>query len=689
MLRIGVDIGGTFTDFAAWRSGPGDGANGSATSPIVSVKVPSTPHDFSEGFRAGFEEVLAALPPAPDEPVVVMHGTTVSTNTVIERSGPAIALLTTAGFADILELARLRLNVQFDLFAERAVPLIPRKHVFEIRERLAADGSVLTPLELEQVRAAATAAVAAGAQGVSIAFLHSYRNPAHELLARELLATEFPGLDVSLSSEIWPKAGEYERAMVCILNAYVKQRMRGYIAQIETYLAGRHGNVKLFTTRSNGGAMSAADAMRHPVHTLLSGPASGVTAAQHLGAAAGRHLLTMDMGGTSTDLSLLQDGQPGVSSEAEVGHFPLMMPVTEIEAIGAGGGSIATLDGTMLRVGPKSAGAHPGPACFGRGGTLPTVTDAYLVAGYLNPDNFLGGRMRLDRAAAAAALQPLADQLGLGLGATAEAVIAVATSNMVASVLPYLARHGVDPGELTLVAFGGNGAIHGPLLAEEVGIRRVLVPGVPSVFCALGGVVTELVNDSVTTVLGRHLDGATLQAEFAALRAHGQAWLNTQVTAAELVHVQFEHSAQMRYRGQSFELAVRLPDAVGLDGDLEAACAAFHAEHLRLYTFNDPAAPVEFTELRVRVRGALPAPQAGGGGALVPGADGLPYATRPLRIGGCDHAAAPVYRRAVLGIGHRVSGPALIEQDIATILVPPGYVACADAGGNLLLERGQ
>ncbi len=682
MLRIGVDIGGTFTDFAAWRD-----VGGGAEQSIVSVKVPSTPHDFSEGFRAGFEEVLTLLAPEPDEAVIVMHGTTVSTNTVIERSGPDIALFTTSGFKDVLELARLRLPGQLNLFAKRSAPLIARQHVFEISERLAADGSVLTPLDVESVRAAARAARAAGAQGVAIAFMHSYRNAAHERFARDLLAAEFADLDVSLSSDIWPKAGEYERAMVCILNAYVKQRMRGYIGQIERYLDSRLANVKLFTTRSNGGAMSARDAMAFPVHTLLSGPASGVTAAQHLGKTAGRLLLTMDMGGTSTDLSLLIDGQPGVSSHAEVGDFPLMMPVTEIEAIGAGGGSIANLDGTMLHVGPRSAGAFPGPACFGRGGNLPTVTDAYLIAGYLNADNFLGGRMALDRAAAEAVMLPLAHALSLDLDAAAEACITVATSNMVASVLPYLARHGVDPEELTLVAFGGNGALHAPLLAEEIGIRRVLVPGVPSVFCALGGVVTELVHDAVSTVLGKNLTGADLRSIFAQLREAGQAWLNGQVDAAELTHVQFEYNAEMRYRGQSFELIVRLPDAVGLDGDLDAACQAFHAEHQRLYTFSDGLAPVEFTELRVRVRGALPAPRAGSTRGTAGKPAGSAYASRTIQVGGQRYTDTPVYRRDVLAVGQPVPGPALIEQDIATILVPPGFTARADGDGNLLLEK--
>lgn len=335
---------------------------------------------------------------------------------------------------------------------------------------------------------------------------------------------------------------------------------------------------------------------------------------------------------------------------------------------------------------------NPLPACFGRGGVAPTVTDAYLIAGYLNPDNFLGGRMSLNRAASAAAMQPLATALGLDLDAAAEACIAVATSNMVASVLPYLARHGVDPEELTLVAFGGNGAIHGPLLAEEIGIRKVMVPGQPSVFCALGGVVTELVHDSLSTVLGKLLTPEDLCARFGELRSAGQTWLDGQIDAAELESTTFEYSAEMRYRGQSFELNVHLPASVGIDGDIVAAENAFHAEHLRLYTFSDPEAPVEFTELRVRVRGALPAPRATAAdtvlaartaGSVAP----QPVSSRAIRVGGRHYPATPVYARSSFAVGQEIRGPALIEQDIATVLVPPDFIARPDAGGNLFLER--
>jgi N-methylhydantoinase A len=680
MLRIGIDIGGTFTDFAAWRLAP-DGQ-----SMVSSLKVPSTPPDYAEGFRIGFEEMLARLPPDPGELVLVMHGTTVSTNQVIERSGPAIGLLVTKGFRDLLELQRLRLRNPMDMFETRIKPLIPRQHVFEIEERLQSDGSARIPIDLDSVRRAADAARQAGMTGIAVAFHHSYRNPAHERAARDALAVALPGLHVSLSSDVWPRIGEYERAVVCVLNAYVQHRMNGYLAEVEAYLSERLPNHRLFITRSNGGAMAAREARIHPVHTLLSGPASGVTAAQFLGRAQPEaKLLTMDMGGTSTDLSLIRDGQPTISTEAEVGDFPLMMPVTGIEAIGAGGGSIGWMDGRVLRVGPQSAGARPGPACFGRGGTAPTLTDAYLLCGYLDPETFLGGRMSLDRAAAAAAMRPIAEALAVHVAAAAQACVAVATSNMVASVLPYLARHGVDPEDVTLVLYGGAGALHGPLLAQEIGIPRILVPTLPSVFCAFGGLVSELVHDTILTVHGHAMTPRYLRDSFAMLAQAAELWLAAQVPGDLLVGTRLEYWAEMRYRGQSFQINVALPATAVADGDLAAIEAVFHAENDRLYQQSNTAAQVEFIELRVRILGGLPTPPAETARQPAVRTKPEPTAIRPLRFGGTAAQDAPVLARARMAPGQQVAGPAIIEQSDATILVPPGYRAIVEPTGDIVL----
>ncbi|RUV87138.1 hydantoinase/oxoprolinase family protein, partial [Mesorhizobium sp. M5C.F.Ca.IN.020.14.1.1] len=433
MLRIGVDIGGTFTDFCGWREGETE---------VVGLKVPSTPPAFEDGFRQGFERLLDRLKPAENEMALVMHGTTVSTNAVIERKGPTIAFFVTKGYRDLLEFQRMGLRNPLNIFATRAKPLVPRSMVFEVDERLLRGGVVRAEVNEAAVEASVREAVAAGATGFAVALIHSYANSDHEqVVAKIIRRVVGDHAEVSVSSEIWPRIGEYERAIVSVLNGFVRKRMSQYVGAIETYVSERLPGSQLFVTRSNGGAMAAAEACLYPVHTLLSGPASGVTAVEYLGRALKeRNILTMDMGGTSTDISLLRDGQALSSNTAEVGDFPVVMPVTGIEAIGAGGGSIATIDSGVLRVGPTSAGSYPGPACFGRGGTEPALSDAYLLAGYL-PDALLGGEMKLDRAAAEKAMKPIANELKMDLLSTADMCVSVASSNMVAGVLPYLARH--------------------------------------------------------------------------------------------------------------------------------------------------------------------------------------------------------------------------------------------------------
>lgn len=682
MIRVGVDIGGTFTDFVIWR----DDVPGAA---IASFKVPSTPPDFETGFITGFEELLARMPIGPRESVIVMHGTTVSTNAVIERSQDPVALFVTRGFRDILELQRLRLADPINLLGGRRAPLISRDLVFEIDERVGSAGEVVIPLDSDSIDRAVATIRAKGIRGVAVALLHSYAFPAHEQAVAARIRARAPELDVCLSSDVWPRIGEYERAVNALLNVYVRPKLGSYLGAIESWLADRVPGAQLFITRSNGGAMAAAEARAFPVHTLLSGPASGVTAAQLLARAEPeRQFLTMDMGGTSTDISLIRAGQPTVARETEVGDFPLTMPVTGIEAIGAGGGSIARLDGRVLRVGPESAGALPGPACFSRGGTRPTITDAYLVCGYLDPETFLGGTMPLDRTAAEAAFAPLAKALGgKSVAGAADAAIAVATSNMIAAVLPYLARNGVDPEEVTLVTFGGNGALHGPLLAAEIGIPRVVVPAIPSVFCALGGIVTELVHDVVAIVQTETMDDAALAAALASLEGEARAWLARQIAPERIVAIAIEYVADMRYAGQSFQIAVPLAISGPEAADTDAAAAAFHAEHRRLHAHADPTAAVEFIELRVRIRGGLAAPTGDtpppAGSSVAP----APVTRRTLEIDGIAYPDCPVHDRTRLSAGVRIPGPAIISQSDATVLVPPAFTAEIRTGGEIVLTK--
>ncbi|QWA10289.1 hydantoinase/oxoprolinase family protein [Sodalis ligni] len=681
MIRIGVDIGGTFTDFVVWRSG-------GRQEQWQSFKVPSTPPNFARGFQDGFEKLLAELAIGPQEPVVIMHGTTVSTNAVIERSQPPVALLVTQGFRDILELQRLRLIDPTNLLGTRRLPLIERHQVFEIGERLGADGAIVEPLSADSVALAVEQVRAAGMTGIAVAFMNSYQNPAHEQQTRALINRLAPELDVCLSSDVWPRPGEYERAINALLNVYVKPCMSSYLQQIESYLASRLRHVQLFITRSNGGAMSAREARDFPVHTLLSGPASGVTAAQLMARAAPeRHYLTMDMGGTSTDISLIREGMAAVVDQTEVGEFPLTMPVTGIEAIGAGGGSIGRFDGPVFRIGPMSAGAWPGPACFGRGGNRPTVTDAYLLCGYLSADAFLGGAMILDRDAAHQAFMPLAQRMGETVTGAASAAISIATSNMVASVLPYLARHGVDPQDVTLVTFGGNGAIHGPLLAAEIGIPSLIVPNTPSVFCAVGGVVAELTHDMVAIVQQGAMDTTRLRQVFTALQDEAAAWLARQTDATNIEAVVLEYWADLRYRGQSFQIPVIIAADAPDHMTTEMAVSAFHGEHLRLHAHADPQGRVEFIELRVRIRGALATPDSHAPAELKSVAAPSPCGHRQLHIGAAHFDHCPVYARSGLGVGASVFGPCIISQSDATVLVPQHFTARVQPDGALFMMQ--
>ncbi|HZS81274.1 MAG TPA: hydantoinase/oxoprolinase family protein [Stellaceae bacterium] len=680
MLRIGVDIGGTFTDFALW-----DGDERGYVA-VEAFKVPSTPPDFARGVMEGLEQLLARGRISAEEPALIVHGTTVSTNAVIERSGPPIALLTTAGFKDILGLARLRLDKPVDLFNRRPPPLIPRQLVFEIDERMLRDGRVDRPLDPAQAVAAARQARAAGAVAIAICFLHAYRNPAHEKAAGEAIRAALPELDLVLSHEVWAQQSEYERASAALLNAYARTTMAGYIARLQRFLDERLPKARLFITKSNGGVMATAEAVRMPIHTLLSGPAAGVTAARALGQMLGeRHLLTMDMGGTSTDISMIRDGEIMVSHDGKVGDFPIMMPVTAIEAIGAGGGSIAWLDGPVLKVGPRSAGAVPGPACYARGGTQPTVSDAYLLCGYLDESMPLAGSLRLHRDRAEAALAPIASALRRDAVGAAESVVAVATANMLANALPFMARLGVEPGELTLMIFGGAGAIHGPLLADEIGIGRVVVPRASSVFCGFGCLVSDLLYDLVRTVHGMALEAGLIARIYDELRREGERWLAEQTGAEFAIEPSLEYFADVRYRGQSFDVATRIDAAAAAAGDMKAIAAAFHAEHRRLYGHAEPHAAIEILTLRARIRGRLAQP------AATPVAPGPARAIEPrrrrrARFDGAWHETA-IYARGDLPIGWRGAGPAIVEEETATVVIPPAFSAEIGRFGDLILER--
>jgi N-methylhydantoinase A len=675
--RLGIDIGGTFTDFSLLDETTGD---------LHGFKWPTVPADPARGVLDGLAALVGERGIDPGAIGYLVHGTTIGINTVIQRNGAVLGLLLTRGFGDVLEIQRLRLASPVNFTATRPVPLIPRQRVGEVTERILADGTVDVALDRDElVREAARLVEREGARALVVAFLSAYRTPAHEAEAKKLLAERFPDVPVTCSHEVWPQIREYERTMVAVLTAYVRPRVEQYLSNLERQLGAAGVRVPLHITKSNGGVTSARDARQATAETLLSGPASGVIGATSVCTRAGyRDLITFDMGGTSADIALVRGGQPVYSTDETVGDFPVVMPVVGVSSIGAGGGSIAWLDPVgVLKVGPRSAGADPGPACYGRGGTEPALSDAFLLCGLLNPENFVGGRLRLYRDRAAAALRPLADALGLDVDGAAEAVVEVATANMYAAFSNVLARHGLDPRDFSLVAFGGAGPIEACFLAQEFHIPRVVVPPSPGTLCAMGAMAADVKSDYIKTLHRRlsAMSGKLLAAECAELGARARRWLAEEAPAVQASALRF--SADCRYVGQAFQIEVVIDPAWPPAGATDALRAAFHDLHERLYAHADRAADVELIDLRATITGVTPKPETrpapAGGGPAAPGG------RRPIHYRKQRYEAA-VYQRRDLRAGQHLDGPAIVEQEDTTTLVPAGFRAEVDPYGNLVIQ---
>jgi N-methylhydantoinase A len=663
--RLGVDVGGTFTDVVLIDEASGE---------VVVHKTPTQRDDLVGGVLQGIDEALTERALAPEHVAYVAAGSTIALNTIIERSGATTGLLVTRGFRDVLEIRRTRLPDAPSFEAARPVALARRAHVAEVDERLDATGRVLRPLDADALLEAAEGLVAAGVEALAICFLHSYLDPAHEQRAHDTVAGRWPELFVCTSSTVWPERREYERTLVTVMNAYVGPRMQRYYAALEADLRARGFGCPVLITQSNGAMVSIAEAATMPVRTVLSGPAVGVTGAARVAEEAGtRQAFTLDMGGTSADLSVI-DGQPRIGTESMIGDYPLFMPAIAMDTIGAGGGSIATVDDHgVLKVGPRSAGAVPGPACYDRGGTEPTVTDAYLVTGILGEGDLLGGAMRLSRPRAVAALADLAERLGLGATATAEAVLRVATANMYADLLPLIARHGVDHRGFALMAYGGAGPTHAFQLAAEVGIPTVLVPASPGALCALGAALSDVAMDFVRSGWWPLAEVEVIEAVFADLEDRARAWLRHQ--GLDETEAVFERSGDMRYVGQSYELTV------DLDGGVSAE--AFHRRYEQVYSYRDPASPVEVLHLRLVARVPTPRPPAGGGALPAAGTSPTAVETRTVTHGGGE-LSVPVYRRPDLPVGWQAAGPVIITQYDTTTFVTPDFEVRVDDSGNLL-----
>jgi N-methylhydantoinase A len=686
MIRVAFDIGGTFTDFVLHDGGSGR---------TITGKVPTTPEDPSIAVVAGLKDILATARIGGGDLSAVLHATTVATNAVLERKGAATGLITTEGFRDVLLIGRQKRYETYDLYIDKPKPLVQRRHIAEVRERVAADGTVVTPLDMTSVDRAIDAMLAAGRETVAVALLHAYANPDHERRIGERFRQRAPGIAISLSSEISPKFREYERTSTTVTNAYVMPMVDRYLRHLEATLADIGCRDRLLIMQSNAGLASPAMARDFPVRVIESGPAAGILMCAEVAKSIGRKdVLTFDMGGTTAKLGAIDNGTPAIMPTFEVdlvrarrgSGLPLNVPAVEMQEIGAGGGSIARVEKGMITVGPDSAGAEPGPICYGKGGTLPTITDANVLLGYISPDRFNAGTMTLDVAAATKGIEThIARPLGLSAHEAAWGVHMIATTNMENALRLVSVERGRDPRNYAMVAFGGAGPLHAARLARRSGIPQVVVPNGAGVGSAIGLLqATPRIDVSTTRVL--RLDTAD------ALTSIEQLYRKLEAQArAEIARVgqsgepQWSRYAQMRYVGQGFEIHVDLPgDALAADYPAKVI-AAFREAYLRKNKFVDEQGVVEGVDW------TLVATQARHGevdirmtdGAAAPSALATRKAWFPEAGGLVD---ARVLDRAALADGASFSGPAIIDDPYCTIVVPPGDTVRMNAEGHIIID---
>jgi N-methylhydantoinase A len=689
-LRIAADIGGTFTDLVA-ASGAGA---------CLVHKIASTPAAPEQAVIAGIADVLRMAGATAGDVVEVLHGTTVGSNAILERKGARAGLLTTRGFRDVLEIGRLRTPELYDLAWDKPAPLIPRRHRLEVEERIGGQGEVVRALDPSSVVAAAERLLAAGIESLAVCFINSYRNPAHEEQAVALLRSRYPELDVSASFEILPQIKEYERTSTVAVNAYLRPVLRRYLERLADGLAELGIRAPLLVVTSNGGMAGVRSAVARPVFFVGSGPAAGVVGAAGLGRSLGEpDLIAFDMGGTTAKASLVAGGEvsrvqeyefrDGISSPSrfiKAGGYMLKVPAIDIAEVGAGGGSLATVDpGGLLKVGPHSAGAAPGPACYGLGGERPTVTDANVVLGYLNPDFLAGGSLALDPARAERAVErELARPLGVSVLEAAFGVRAVVNANMARAIRAVTVERGLDPRDFTLVAFGGGGPVHAADLAAMLGIRRILLPSFPGVFTALGMLTGDVQLEFVRALVARldELDHGRANALLGELGREAAMALATEGFPAGRQEIAFE--ADLRFAGQDSELVIplaggRIDEAIS--ADLRTRFLAAY-ETLFQYTTADP---VELVNLRVIGRGLRAGRLDFGRQSAAPARRPATGERRVLFDRASGPVTVPVIERSALLEGRR-AGPLIVESLDTTIAAPPGASLRGDAAGNLVME---
>jgi N-methylhydantoinase A len=685
-FRLGVDVGGTFTDLVLL--GPGGQA--------WTRKVLSTPPDYAEGILAGVERLLPEAGTAPEAVAEVVHGTTVATNAILEHRGARTGLLTTAGFRDVLEIRRLRMPRLYDLDFERPAPLVPRRWRREVDERMNARGEIVRPLDRASAVAAIDRLVADGVEAIAICLLHAYANPAHEQALGALVRERAPGVALALSAEILPEIREFERASTTVANAYVMPLMDRYLGRLATDLAGRGVTDRVLVMQSNGGVMTAAGARSRPVHVIESGPAAGVIATAALARRLGLpNVLGIDMGGTTAKASAVEGGAIKRTGEYEIGGsmsqgsrlnrgggYLLRVPAIDIAEVGAGGGSIVSVDAAgALHVGPLSAGANPGPACYDLGGTAVTLTDANVCLGYLHPERLASG-LRLDAERARRAVtEQVAARLGLPLLEAAHGVYLLGCAGMARAVRAVSIERGRDPRDFALVAFGGNGPLFAGEMARTLGIGRVLVPPAPGVFSAIGLLEAEVEHHLVRTFL-RPLGAVKpdeLASALADLEREAEGLLRAERHAGP---VAVERAADLKYQGQSFELSVPVSPAWPAEEVPQRLADAFGREHERTYGHKAEGDPIQVVNLRLTARAVAPADRPAIRVAAAGGAGG---GTRPAYFGPAHGVVpTPVVNRAALD-GTPRPGPLLVDEYDATTLVPPGCRAWRDEWDNIVI----
>lgn len=672
-MRIGFDVGGTFTDFTL---------HDTDTGALHHFKLSTTPADPSEAIAAGVTAMLRRHGFGADALRFIGHGTTIATNMVIERRGVPTGLITTQGFRDVLEIGRQVRPHLYDYTVRTPEPLIPRERRLEVPERIDAAGTILRPLDEEAVAEAAETLAAQNVQAVAICFLHAYLNDAHERRAAEIVRARLPDAFVCTSSEVLPEFREYERFSTAAINATIGPRMERYLDRLLGRLAGLGARVAPYTIHSNGGLMSVETVRRYPVRTCLSGPAAGVVGAAEVARQAGiPDVVTFDAGGTSTDVSLIQDGMPAFATARLVADYPVRTPMVDVHVIGAGGGSIAWLDDAgALKVGPHSAGADPGPVAYGRGGTAPTLTDANIVLHRLDPVALLGGRMAVDEAAARRAIETeIARPLGLSVEAAALGMIHIAVANMSRAIRSVSTEKGHDVGAFALFPYGGAGPLHAVPVAMECGITRVLVPVEPGTLCARGILLSDVSLDLVRSEIMPATEAGwpRAAAHLAAMEDAGRTWLDAEHIAPD--RRRFDRVIEARYKGQNHEVQVRLSDGPPARTDF---LDGFAAAHRREYGYAIEGHPVEIVNCRLKSVGLVdrPSPRFTGG-------TGTPQPKSRRRVHFDDGwHETPIYDRTTLAVGATLAGPAVIDEMSATTVLPAGWTLRVDPAGNLILE---